>query len=132
MGILNLAKLDTCDLAGPQFDGGTSNMFSCPLPEGMPLACAAVQCVGVDAMEPMTIVIVIVVLLLFTMCCVYCLVRLRQHQIRRKTKLLQEVTSTSATVMNDLTDRKQAGGPVVIVDGKSMNNGSEAASGDAA
>jgi len=50
---------------------------------------------------------------------VFCAKKARDNYIRKRSKLLNEVTSTSATVLSDLSDRK-AGAPVVIVDGKSM------------
>jgi len=50
---------------------------------------------------------------------VFCAKKARDNYIRKRSKLLNEVTSTSATVLSDLSDRK-AGTPVVIVDGKSM------------
>jgi len=122
---MGMLALGTCELSGHLSPGGTSNKFTCPLPKGIPQACGTIHCADEDT-QPMVFILAGIAALVSAMSCVYCLVRLRQHQIRRKTKLLNEVTSTSATVMNDLTDRKQSAGPVVIVDGKSMNGNSQA------
>jgi len=123
-GFASLDTLEDCAFTEP---GVTmSNVFTCPLPEGIPAHCA-IECGTSFFSSPGVIAFIVLIGIVASAVLVCCAVRLRARYVRSKTKLLAEVTSCSSTVMNDLTDRK-SGAPVVIVDGKSVAASSSAAS----
>jgi len=113
--------LSKCMLSGDSdtLTSGGSNIFACPIPAGIAEVCPDVQCGS--PMSAGSIAAIAVPALLAVALLAFCGNRLRKHQIRKKTKLLAEVTTRSEQVMNDLADKK-AGAPVVIVDGKSISS----------
>lgn len=104
--IINLPGLSSCAITGAADwllgRNDDSNRFACPLPPGLPAACLESTSCN-SPVQGWMVLAILVPAVLFGSICIFCGVRMRARSMRKKTKLLKEVTTTSATVMSDLS-----------------------------